>query len=375
MAVDSAWVSRNLGAGEIDMASAAGDSASVDGDGRALRRDLIEFDSEGADGAAFAAAAPLASVGLSRFVDIGWPAGLSPKPGGRPTGESLPSGDVLVVTWTVDEGHALSRVLSPGFDSKTDWQPYTKNFRSISEHMRRGCPALQAGNLGTYWTTEIGMRSVTLFKSNSHMSQDGPSLPNALVWKQIIEDVKPSWVLTTGTGGGIGATFEVGDVIVSPFVTFDCKKEFKKLNAETFACSSGAPSSMLGEAKSLFSYNAKFLPSDNTRAPQIVTAASPQTGILTTDFFGFDNTADTYGLQGNGDLSEMGDAVLGLVCQQLGAEAPSYAIVRNVSDPQIDSSGMTLEQQTQIAADIYKGYGRWSSVCSAIVCWSIVASL
>lgn len=82
-----------------------------------------------------------------------------------------------------------------------------------------------------------------------------------------------------------------------------------------------------------------------------------------------------YGLQGKGDLSEMGDAVLGMVCQGLGAKAPRYSIVRNVSDPEIDSSGFTLAQQTKLAADIYKGYGRWSSVCSAIVCWAIIAGL
>jgi hypothetical protein len=96
---------------------------------------------------------------------------------------------------------------------------------------------------------------------------------------------------------------------------------------------------------------------------------------LTTDYFGFDNTANTYALQGHGDLSEMGDAVLGMVCQQLGPAAPNYVIVRNVSDPEIDSTGLTLEQQAAAAALIYKGFGRWSSVCSAIVSWSIVAAL
>ena len=98
-------------------------------------------------------------------------------------------------------------------------------------------------------------------------------------------------------------------------------------------------------------------------------------GNLTTDFFGFDNTADTYGLEGKGDLSEMGDAVLGMVCKELGTAAPNYAIVRNVSDPQIDSTGLTLEQQTDLAGTIYKGYGLWSSICSAIVRWAIVAAL
>jgi len=48
--------------------------------------------------------------------------------------------------------------------------------------------------------------------------------------------------------------------------------------------------------------------------------------------------------------------------------------VRNVSDLQIDAGGLTLKQQAQMAAQIYKGFGRWSSVCSAIVCWALIAS-
>jgi hypothetical protein len=64
-----------------------------------------------------------------------------------------------------------------------------------------------------------------------------------------------------------------------------------------------------------------------------------------------------------------------MVCSELGSQAPDYVMVRNVSDPEIDSAGLTLEQQTELAADIYKGYGRWSTVCSAIVCWGIVAAL
>jgi nucleoside phosphorylase len=374
MAVDRQWASRNLGVADEDALTAAAAVPAQETD-RAIRRELIDFDSEGPEGKAFQAAAPRTSTGLSKFVDIEWPRGLAPTPGARPTGESLPSGDALVVTWTVDEGHALSRVLSPGFDSQTDWEPYTKNFDQIAQKMRAGSPARDAGNLGTYWTTGIGGKRVILFKSNSHMSQDGPDLAVALVWKQIIEDVRPQWVITTGTGGGIGPDFEVGDVIVSRFVSFDCKKEFKRLNGESFACATNAPDAKFGEAQSLFRFNAGSLPPDNQRAPHIVISNSRQTGVLTTDFFGFDNTADTYQLEGKGDLSEMGDAVLGMVCQEMGSGAPSYTIVRNVSDPQIDSSDATLEQQTQLAASIYKAFGRWSSVCSAIVCWSIVASL
>jgi nucleoside phosphorylase len=280
-----------------------------------------------------------------------------------------------VVTWTVDEGHALSRVLTPGVDSHEDWVPYTKNYETLSADMVAGCPARELKRLGTYWTAQIGTRSVTLFKSDSHLSQDGPKLPNALVWRQIIEDCQPSWVLTTGTGGGIGTGCEVGDVIVSRYVTFDCQRHFKSLNANTYASAGAPPSSRYATARQLFGTNAQFLPKDNTRPPKIVTARSQRTGILTTDFFGFDNSANTYGLQGKGNLSEMGDAVLGMVCDEMGSAAPSYAAIRNVSDPEIDSTGLSLSQQARMAADIYKGYGRWSSICSAIVCWAVIAAL
>jgi hypothetical protein len=48
---------------------------------------------------------------------------------------------------------------------------------------------------------------------------------------------------------------------------------------------------------------------------------------------------------------------------------------RNVSDPQIKADGFTLKQQADMAAQIYKGFGRWSSICSAIVCWASIVPL
>ncbi len=71
----------------------------------------------------------------------------------------------------------------------------------------------------------------------------------------------------------------------------------------------------------------------------------------------------------------MSDAIVGMVCADLGVGAPAYVAVRNVSDPQIDSTGLTITQQAKVAADIYKGYGRWSTVCSAIVCWAIIVGV
>jgi phosphorylase superfamily protein len=277
----------------------------------------------------------------------------------------------------VDEGHALSRVLTPGKDSRNDYLSYTHNFAAISKKMRNGCPAIQAKRLGAYWTTTIGDKSVVVFKSDSHMSQDGPQLPNIDVWRQIIQEVQPTLVITTGTAGGIGKQFEVGDVIVSPIVRFDCTAKFKKKPFAQAHYSSAAPKAThFATARSLFKANAAQLPQDNPRAPKIirVPVKALNSSVVTTDFFGFDTSNNHYKLQGLGDVSEMGDAVLGLVGSEMNGSAPRWLAIRNVSDPQIKADGLTLKEQAKIAVQIYKGFGRWSSVCSAITCWASIAA-
>lgn len=381
MIIDRRWAQRNLGfdpiarpapASTFAFTAAVRSSSPED-----FKREIIDFDSEAPEGREFLAFTT--ATGLSRYTDVPWPKGLAPKTAKAPSGSTnspLPRADVLVVTWTVDEGHALSRVITPGKDSRNDYRAYTHNFASLSMKMRPGCPALQAKRLGAYWTTTIGEKSVVVFKSDSHMSQDGPKLPNIDVWEQIIGEVQPKLVITTGTAGGIGAQFEVGDVVVSPIVRFDCIAKFKHEPFHSAHYSSVAPKTKyFAAAKKLFKANAGQLPKDNTRPPTIVRVAPSAlaSSVVTTDFFGFDTSNNHYHLKGLGDVSEMGDAVLGLVASEMGGTAPRWVAVRNVSDPQIKAEG-TIKQQAALAAQIYKGFGRWSSICSAIVCWALIAA-
>jgi hypothetical protein len=381
MRADRKWVERNLGYDPIKQppphTTFAFKPAAKEKTAEDFQREIIDFDSESPAGLAFMAFST--ATGLSRFTDIPWPKGLAPKTGSaprRPGKGALPKADVLLVTWTVDEGHALSRVLTPGKDSHNDYLSYTHNFATISKKMRNGCPAIQAKRLGAYWTTTIGKKSVVVFKSDSHMSQDGPQLPNIDVWRQIILEVQPELVITTGTAGGIGKEFEVGDVIVSPIVRFDCTAKFKKQPfAQAHFTSTAAKSTHFATARSLFKANAAQLPKDNTRPPKIVRVPLNALGssVVTTDFFGFDTSDNHFKLQGLGDVSEMGDAILGLVASNLAHKAPRWLAIRNVSDPQIKAEG-TIRQQAALAAQIYKGFGRWSSVCSAITCWASIAA-
>lgn len=382
--VDRKWAVRNLGfdpqatpAPANTFATAAATRASPSE--QDLQREIIDFDSEAPHGRNFFAFAK--ATGLSRYTDITWPTGLAPKPSNSLSAQSddpLPKADVLIVTWTVDEGHALSRVLTPGKDSRDDYLPYTHNYSVISKKMRNGCPALQAKRLGTYWTTKIGKQSVVIFKSDSHMSQDGPQLPNIDVWAQIIDEVKPKLVITTGTAGAIGTQFEVGDVVVSPVVRFDCTAKFKnQAFAQDHYASASADAKHFAAATALFKFNASQLPPDNTRPPKIfkATPTALASSVVTTDFFGFDTSNNDYKLKGLGHACEMGDAILGLVASRMGANAPRWVAVRNVSDPQIKAGTMTLREQANLAGQIYKAFGRWSSVCSALVCWALVAAL
>jgi hypothetical protein len=385
MLADRAWVERNLGFDPIATPAPAGTfsfakAAQPGSDPEDLQREIIDFDSEAPEGREFLAFTT--ATGLSRFTEIPWPKGLAPKTGPKPSGSgsgTLPQADVLVVTWTVDEGHALSRVLTPGKDSRNDYIPYTHNFASISKKMSRGCPAVKAKRLGAFWTTTIGSKKVVVFKSESHLSQDtktlppkNGTLPNFDVWKQIIGEVRPKLVITTGTAGGIGKEFEVGDVVVSPIVRFDSEKWLRKASFGNSSYHSSAPkTSMFPKAKTLFAANSGQLPKDNTRQPKIVQSKTVSTSVVTTDFFGFDTSDNHYKLQGEGDVSEMGDAILGLVASEMNAP-PRWLAVRNVSDPQIKAVG-TLKEQSTLAAQIYKGFGRWSTVCSAIVCWALIA--
>jgi hypothetical protein len=99
--------------------------------------------------------------------------------------------------------------------------------------------------------------------------------------------------------------------------------------------------------------------------------------ILTTDFFEFGTSKNKLEDQGSG--VEMGDAVLGLAASEI-ANPPLWAVVRNLSDPQIngnlpDGPGRELNIQAAWAVYYYRKYGYWTSVNSALATWAIVAGL
>lgn len=345
-----------------------------------LARHIITFDPDEPASRLFSAVPTEARAGLA---PIPWPDGLAPQavtPAKAPSpSHPLPKADVLVVTWTVAEAKALADVLTPGVPS-TSWYVYRHKFDTYKPNISPGAPALESDCLGVYHQCRIGPHSVVCIKSDLHLSQDGPRLPVRALWRQIIEETGATLVITTGTAGGIGAETLLGDVIVTRSVQFDCKKTFAKSPFAHATYTDGAldPANAGRFAtadESLIPANAANLP-QAPRTPRIVPASSADpASVLTTDFFAFDDTTDSYGLRAynpHAHAVEMGDAVLGLVCAEDLTTPPRWAIVRNASDPQIDGS-VPLKEQAQQAAHIYEQYGYWTTVGSAIGCWALIA--
>jgi len=344
-----------------------------------LSRHIITYDSDDAQTYAPFSLPPAAAMQASTLTAIPWPSGKAPMPQAMAPAPApaspLPQADYVVVTWTVEEAKALADALTPGYPSKTAWYPYTHNFETeFVPIIRKGAPSLESKRLGSYFLTLIAGKRVICMKSELHLSQDGPEMPIAKLWAQIIAEAAPKLIITTGTAGGIGAAVELGDVLCGQFVRFDCLKSFKSqpFHASVYPCSALTHASV-AEAEKLIQANVSHLPKA-ARAPQIMTSAAapmPVPDVVTTDFFAFDDSANSYGLQGLGGTVEMGDAVLGLVISQM-TTAPKWAAIRNASDPQIASQGLTTAQAAQKAAQIYEKFGYWTTIPSAIACWSVI---
>ena len=310
---------------------------------------------------------------------IPWPTGQQPIPqplSSPASGKALPRCDILIVTWTVEEAKALSDVLTPGYNSKTAWYNYTKGFASYEPMLTARSPARHSQRLGSYFVTQIHHKHVLCFKSELHMSTDGIELPVQTLWKQILAESKAKIVITTGTAGGIGANADLGDVVISRQVRFDCSKTFKNqpFGKETFVAHNSLqiPKNTV-LTKTLLAANSGQLPihSPDPAFFDDTDSYTKFSGVVTTDFFAFDNSQDTYQLQELGSVVEMGDAVLALVAKGMRANVPDWICIRNASDPQIKDN-VPLEEQKKKAAQIYEQYGYWTTVCSAIACWALI---
>ncbi len=385
----------------------------VEMDTETLLRNYIDFGTVEAD-LGPRITTPTASIAAA--LNFNWTAGLAPTPielVPSPTvNEPLRfptdwnnSCDVLVVTWTVAEVEALADVLTPGF-GRNNWYRYAHNFDLFIPKIRPGAPSIKANRLGSYFPTKIGNKKVICFKSELHLNQDGiatgdgtATLPVKDLFKQLIAESNPSLVITVGTAGATFLEHQLGDVMITRAAKFRLAKEFKNepFKNALYKCENFViPTKHLAKAAELLEVNKDQLiepdfgpPTKNyqfngplIKAPKnnpdlkIDGVHFPEFHpILTTDFFEFGNSVNNLQLQGCG--VEMGDAALGLACEELGASAPTWLVIRNASDPQINGElpdkPRARNMQAHWAVWYYETYGYWTSVNSAIATWAMIA--
>jgi len=325
------------------------------------------------------------------------------------TSDPLPQADVLVLVWTVAEARALADVLTPGVSASSGWYRYDRRFAEYVDDIRKGAPARMAGRLGTYHLSDVGGRRVLCFKSELHLNQDGvrraghTTLPVAQLIDQLIDEVQPSLVVTSGTCGGTMRSHGLGDVVITRAASFRLASEFA---AEPFAQANyrsryRVPRGHLAEAEAMMSVLSAHLnepdfgaPSDAysvpglddrvipgpTHVPRIRVDGSGDVPrnhpILSADWFLFGST--TNGLDAQGVGVEMGDAVIGLVDERRAAAhrpRPPWVVVRNLSNPPINGNLPTepLDMQAFWSGWYYESFGYWTSVNSALGVWAIVA--
>ena len=313
----------------------------------------------------------------AELTPIPWPRGLAPQgtPYNRKSDEPLPPAKVVVVTWTAAEGEA--DVLTPGLSSTT-WKPYAHLWSEYETQLTSRSPAHDAQCMAYAANVSIGPIGVLALKSELHLATDGVSAPIVQLWKQIVEETKPTLIITTGTAGGIGEATQLGDVFAVSNAKFNCSKTFRakpwaqQLFQEPPLTGGGHVSSF----SDLVKPNAVHLAPIADRPP-LLTVGGAGDGVETIDYFGFANTTDSYGIVSNypeARTEEMDDATLPLALEDIG-NPPRWCSIRNASDPQVSSSIGDLQAQARWASKVYKQYGYWTTAGSAIATWAVIANL
>jgi hypothetical protein len=271
----------------------------------------------------------------------------------------------------------MASLFTPGFPT-SQWYEYRHNVASYVPLVtgkvapfndKAADMARYYHSLGLYFPCTIGSKRVLLFKSGLHLDYDGPATPVRKLMAEIAAAVKPKVFITTGTGGGIGATVALGDVVVAGTVRFDCKQQFKQ---ESWASASYHPTPLSDDALAamtpdLLGVNAKRIVGARP-TPKIFSSRSD--AIVTTDFFAFDDSTNHYGLETLGRACDMGDAMVANAIHSIAGM--KWHAVRNASDPQIPNPTGNMKTAAEQAAVIYMKYGGLTTAASLIATWAII---
>ena len=369
---------------------------------------------------AFALAASQQSPVIVSLGVIDWPSALKPTPqplGNYSAGEKITTAldvqaDVLIILYTEDETRALLDVFT-GNNAWTparrqQWNGYGHNFSQFKPIIEGidGDTALEDGLFGYLSAIKIGSSNVVLFKTELHPKQNGDKLPFVPVIQQLVKELKPSLVLSTGTAGAIGSHVQCGDVVITTAARFhvqDTYPTYPQINALStsdgqltntvalnptylkYAAANLTQLSLPGltscyerlQSSSGYSFVQKPVapPAIYVTGSQPVPAPQPM-DIVSADYLTVDDSTDLEGLQALGAMNDTDDAFAFFAITQMAGTKPAWVSVRNASEPQIVApAGSSQETIKSLAGSIYGIYQYCTTLNSAFACWAIVAGL
>ena len=367
---------------------------------------------------AFAQAATQQSAVIVSLGAIDWPAGLVPTPqalGTYTAGEKITTAlevqaDVLIILYTEDETSALLDVFTGNnawtAARKREWCGYGHNFDQFKPIIEGidGDTALEDGIFGYLSSVKIGSKNVVLFKSELHPKQNGNKLPFVPVIQQLVTELHPSLVLSTGTAGAIGSHLKCGDVAITTSARFHVRNTYPTYpEIDTLSSDQGQLTNNVALNTTYLDYAAANLTSLSlpgltacydrlqslsgygfvqkpVASPAIyVTGSNPVPGpqpmdIVSADYLTVDDSTDLEGLQTLGVLNDTDDAFAFFAIEQAAGVEPGWVSVRNASEPQIVApAGSSQDTIQSLAGTIYGIYQYCTTLNSAFACWGIVA--
>jgi hypothetical protein len=310
------------------------------------------------------------------------------------SGSGLPAADAVVITWADAEWAAMQHVFCasgaamPYSDRNTgSWSGWTKYAAGMPGSSVEGWDYW-----GEWRLVGVGVKTVLLWKSNTHLDFPGQTQLTAMM-QMLISEVKPGLVVSIGTAGGAMVGDHVGTVrAVSAGTLYEAGAAQGSWPVYSNGWSAGETllhkagfasllfpvpttegdlqglvtqfNSYYGSSYSIFDLDPDGLNAGDTQ-PKVVDATGGVVSLLPTFVVG--TTAGTYGTFA---CIEMDDAVLGDVCKAAGV---AFGFVRNVSDP-VQSAALPAEVQGSWGSAVYDAYGFYTSFNGALAAWAALVA-
>ena len=324
---------------------------------------------------------------------------------GYKKGGPLPKADIVIITWTSAEWQAFDHVFCDGDspmsrDASSTWEktwlPYSRNYLALTrprvpnDNLTTHSPSLYNKAWGTFRLARLANgKKAILFKSEMHVSEDGPNIPLIAMMENILADSRPSLVLTIGTAGGSRPVDCLGSVNITNGAHFLLSGALgdKPFDDKTYSSTWKPKTTLLAKVRKLLmetpvtmahleelapkikgNYSLRQLFNKEIQPGKIPPLANVlRIPVLTTNAFVIGTTDGKYKQYA---AMEMDDAVIGMVCAK---KKVNFGVVRNISDP-VQNANLPYEVQKSWGSAIYGNYGLYTSFNGALCAWAIASA-